>query len=424
MQYFFQKKEILPLVFFRILFGFLGFSEVLIYYYKYNYFHDYYINPSFHFKYWGFEWVPNISPGIFPYILILLCLSYVFIAFGFLYIFSSILSFILFAWIFFMESSSFLNHWYFYLLIHFLMIFFNANQKYSIDTYFKISKKSNSTYAYTYFMIQFQIFIAVFYSGIVKLNSDWLSGNTIETLYDFFKANDLMQLYKKMGGIYTEKIIAYGTIVMEIAFPWLLFYKKSRWIAFIVLSLFLLQNAYILHIGTFPYISIVCLSMFFVEISGKKNTKNTINFRNKIIGYLLGLYIIFQLVFPLKIFLYKDYVWQGYSKTNFSWNMFLGIPTGHISYLACDRKDNYIKIDPLNYGVTMAQKKKMIYNTQHITQFGKFLCHKYPDKKIFVNSFLSVNHRSLQPYFKPNVDLCNHIIENNPHIMEYKKNVK
>src|SRR5215211_2985752 len=56
MQRLFAPVDVASLVYFRIAFGLILFYEVLRYF-AYGWIRDYYIDPSFHFTYYGFDWI-------------------------------------------------------------------------------------------------------------------------------------------------------------------------------------------------------------------------------------------------------------------------------------------------------------------------------------------------------------------------------
>ncbi|MCB0583358.1 MAG: hypothetical protein KDD10_29025, partial [Phaeodactylibacter sp.] len=53
----FQPVDIASLVFFRVVFGILGFADVLNTYIYYHWMVDAYDPEKFRFRYYGFEWV-------------------------------------------------------------------------------------------------------------------------------------------------------------------------------------------------------------------------------------------------------------------------------------------------------------------------------------------------------------------------------
>jgi vitamin K-dependent gamma-carboxylase len=148
--------------------------------------------------------------------------------------------------------------------------------------------------------------------------------------FSYFKEDPLVKLYFSLFGKNTSLVISWITVILEIILPILLWFKRTRIIAFILLSLFLIQNAYLLQIGIFPYLSILCIILFFFlplnDFSFWINTRS-------LTKLLISIYITIQILLPMRVFLYKDYIWQGSQSSFFAWNMFLAMPEGHISYL-------------------------------------------------------------------------------------------
>ena len=54
----FQPVDIAPLVFFRVIFGILGFADMMGVWVYYHLYKGYFNPDNFQFKYMGFEWVP------------------------------------------------------------------------------------------------------------------------------------------------------------------------------------------------------------------------------------------------------------------------------------------------------------------------------------------------------------------------------
>ena len=100
-----------------------------------------YIEPQFHFKYYGFEWVRDL--GDYTYLIFIICIvSSIFITIGFKYRLSIIFFFLSFTYIELIDKTTYLNHYYFISSLSFLMIFLPANAYFSVDNIFrKISYK-------------------------------------------------------------------------------------------------------------------------------------------------------------------------------------------------------------------------------------------------------------------------------------------
>lgn len=276
------------------------------------------------------------------------------------------------------------------------------NKLWSLDVYLKIIKRDELIPGWNLELLKAQTFLMLFFSGIVKLNIDWLSGNTLDIFFSYFPENNLVLLYYDLFGKHTTSIIAWGTVLLEIILPILLYIRSTRYVAFTLLSLFLLQNSYILQIGIFPYLSMLCLSLFFIKYQAQQIQTGPFVITKQI---LIVFYLVVQICLPLRIFLKSDYLWTGTYQTQFAWNMFLAMPKGHIHYLVC-RQEECISVNPTDYGITLEQKKKMISNPLSIYQFGHFLCLNYPKHNVYVKSWLSINRRPLSPYYNTQIDIC------------------
>ncbi len=171
----FAPIDIASLVFFRIAFSAIMLWEVCRYYF-YGWIELFYIEPAFHFTYYGFGWV-RPWPGEWMYLHFLaLGVLAAFIALGFLYRLSAILFFLGFAYVFLLDQTNYLNHFYLISLISFLMIFIPAHRAFSVDAKCLPEIRSDTAPAWALWLLLTQLGIVYFYAGLAKLNGDWLLG--------------------------------------------------------------------------------------------------------------------------------------------------------------------------------------------------------------------------------------------------------
>ena len=129
----FRPVDISSIVFIRILFGLLLFLQVGSYLFS-GYIDQIWLEPDYHFKYYGFYWV-KVLPSNFMYALVAgVSVSAFFIAIGFLYRISTVIFFLGFSYLFLLEQSVYLNHYYFVILVSFILIFIPANRYFSLDS--------------------------------------------------------------------------------------------------------------------------------------------------------------------------------------------------------------------------------------------------------------------------------------------------
>src|SRR6476661_5165858 len=120
MERLFAPVDIGWLVFFRIAFGSIMMCEVWRYF-KEGWINRYYIDPQLHFTYYGFSWVqPWEGQGMYLHFGALGCLAFCIMA-GFCYRVAAALFFLGFTYVFRLDQTQFLNHFYMVCLISFLL---------------------------------------------------------------------------------------------------------------------------------------------------------------------------------------------------------------------------------------------------------------------------------------------------------------
>jgi hypothetical protein len=253
-----QKTKAAPLAVFRILFGLMMLVSVVRFWSK-GWIEKLYIEPAFFFSYYGFEWVKPL--GNYTYLLFIICgISAICISIGYRYTLSIIVFFLSFTYIELMDKTTYLNHYYFITVLSFFMIFLPASAYFSVD-----ARKKGSTQLvpqWTIDSIKLVLFIVYFYAGLAKLNSDWLVEAMplkiwLPSNYDLPIIGDLLQ---QEWAIY---VFSWSGAIYDLSIPFLLFWKRSRTIAFVLVVVFHVLTLVLFPIGMFPYIMIVSAMIFF-----------------------------------------------------------------------------------------------------------------------------------------------------------------
>ncbi len=279
--FFKEPISISQLVSFRILFGLLTFFSTLRFWYL-GWIEKHYIQPVFHFKYFGFEWVePLNSFGMYAVHIILLLAS-LGVTFGFLYRFSAVLLFLTFTYCQLINLTYYLNHYYFVSLMAFLLIFAPAHRFYSLDSILFVDKsekqsKNNKKNSFSklfsvspslsisrawILIFQLQLSITYFYAGLAKLNSEWLFDAMplkiwLPPHYDMPIFGFLMP-YE-----ITAYIFSWTGMLYDLLIPFALFYKKTRILAYVAVVGFHAMTGYLFQIGVFPVVMIALTLIFF-----------------------------------------------------------------------------------------------------------------------------------------------------------------
>lgn len=427
----FKQIDNTGLVIFRIIFGFLCFTEAVGAIYT-GWVKRVFIEPQFTFSFIGFEWLQPL-PGNGMYIYYgLMGLFGLMIMFGYKYIVGMVGFAILWAGCYLMQKSSYNNHYYLLMLLSGLMVFLPANRYASLDAKLNPEIKSISMPQWCKLIFVLQLLIVYSYASIAKWYPDWFDTDFIEILMKG-KAH-----YKLIGGLLQQKwlhyVLVYGGVLFDALVIPLLLYKPTRkWIFFISIF-FHLFNSFVFQIGIFPYLSLA-FSLFFFE----PETIQKIFLRRKPIYHgdevivpahknlyisIFIIYFLFQIGLPLRHHFIKDDVLWTEEGHRLSWRMMLRSRSGSTSYTVKDKNSGKsYKID-LDHFLTAKQKRSASSKPDVIWQFAqrlkKHFAENGQDVAVYVDSRVSINGGPYNTLIDPNVDLASapwHWVQHNEWIM-------
>ena len=387
-----------------------------------------YIEPSFFFSYFGFEWVQ--PPGEWTYLIFAVCgLSAIFISIGFKYRLAVITFFLSFTFIELMDKTTYLNHYYFISILSFLMIFLPANTYFSIDAARNAKLKAEFIPTWTIDVIKLLLFIVYFYAGLAKLNSDWLFQAMplkiwLPAKYSIPLLGDLLQQS------WIHFAFAWGGALYDLSIPFLLLFKRTRTFAFVLVVIFHILTRILFPIGMFPYIMIISALIFFdaglhtrildrISTFFKKdldafNNSVRYSFKNsttkKISIGIISVFFLFQLLFPFRYLLYPGELFWTEEGYRFSWRVMLIEKAGYANFKVVDpvtQKRFYV--DNTEF-LTRFQEKQMSTQPDFILEYAQHLEQHYQnqgieDPEIYVESFVALNGRRSASYIDPEIDL-------------------
>jgi hypothetical protein len=414
-----------PLAVFRILFGVLMLYSTARFVAE-GWVSKYYIEPIFHFKYFGFEFVKSL--GVFTYLLYaLIAVSAIGITLGYKYKWATITFFLSFTYGELIDKTYYLNHYYFISLISFLLIFIPANRFFSLDAYRKPDFAFNKIPRYNIFIIKLMLTIVYFYAGLAKLNSDWLI-NAMPLKIWLPSRYDLPLLGSFFQMEWVHYAMSWSGMLYDLLIPFLLFYKRTRLFAFMLVVVFHVLTRILFPIGVFPYVMIAASLIFFDALFHEKiinsfrkllklnNYPKSVTLtwkptlKNKAIVSLFVLFFSFQIVFPFRYMMYPDELFWTEEGYRFSWRVMLMEKGGYVQFKVVNPETgNWFYVDHHDF-LTDYQLKQMPIQADFILEFAHFLESHYKaqgikDPEIYVNSFISLNGRLSQRFIDPNIDL-------------------
>lgn len=398
----------------RFLLGFIVIAELLLYRFVRDDIDVFFLQPSFHFSYTGFEWIRHLDFIPINVTYWALILSLFLFSIGKFKKVSLPLTAILFGYFFLYERAAFLNHWYLIWLLFIVYAIAYPLQKTRL--YNETSDNPAKIYNIPFKLMQFLAVVVYFYSGLSKLNNDWILGYPMALLLPkYFGINSLSN---------TMVIIISNAITFfEISISILLLQtnNKVKNFAVIMCTIFHLLNLIFLPIGFFPVIMIILTLSFSTDFLNFLHRKIKLpiinNDTNK--AFTIGvfsrsiviLFVVAQLLIPLrKHYFYSQSIWDGRGQL-FSWSMFTRTIGGSLEYRVVNLTDsNEQLINLFDFGITEAQYSKMKRSSDYIYKFANHIkqSEKYKSKEIqiFVESTVSLNGRLAQLNIHPSYNFA------------------
>jgi hypothetical protein len=428
MNWFHAETSIAPLVVFRIIFGLMMFVSTLRFLLK-GWVDLLFIQPTNFFHYYGFQWVKPLGEVGMYTVFALLLISALFIALGLFYRWATILYFLLFTYVELIDSTNYLNHYYFISLIAFLLCLLPAHQSLSVDVCRKPSLELSKIPNWILGLLKFQLGAVYFFAGIAKLNYDWLFKAMPMSIWLQAKAH-----WPIVGTYFTEQWLAYSFswlgCIFDLTIVFFLLSKKWRFPAYIVLVFFHVITGIMFPIGMFPWIMILATLIFFPSEFHQKIIifiQSILKFKNreliapksvfshklkKDLGFsFLTIYVLVQLAMPFRCLLYPgNLFWteQGY---RFSWRVMLMEKAGTAFFYVTDPiTGNRGEVDNSQF-LSPTQEKMMATQPDLILQYAHIIKREVEQRGLknpIINAevYVTLNGSRSKLFIDPKVNLA------------------
>ena len=377
-----------------------------------------YLNVPFQFHYYGFEWVTLPSSSILYTLFIILILSSLGIAFGFFYRSSAIIYFLSFTYIELIDKTLYLNHYYFVSLVALLLIFCPANRALSIDSKINPSIASDTTSIIFPLAIKLQLSCVYFFAGLAKINSAWLIDAMPLRIWLPARGH-----YPIIGPLLTWEwspyIMSWSGMLYDLFIPFLLFWRRSRPIAYLAVVVFHAATWWLFNIGVFPWVMIVATLIFFDKegwqslakrFNQKIELKNSQSLKapSPLLSYTFLGFILIQAILP-----FRQYLYEGSSNWNekgfrFAWNVMRVEKTAYVEFLCVDPKTNKQWLEFPSNHLTLLQETQMSYQPDMLLEFAHYLEKKHNSNiEVYARVQVSLNGSQSMPLVDSKVDLTN-----------------
>lgn len=405
-----------PLISFRLIFGALMIFSAARFMYL-GWIEDHYLDPVFHFKYYGFEWVeplPAWALYALHYLMMASGLGIMFLR-GWAYRSAALSLFLSFSYLELIDLTYYLNHYYFVSLVSLLLVFAPAH----ISPFAPLGEQKIRRGAL--FILQAQIAIVYLYAGLAKINYDWL----IEALplRIWVPAHDQTPL---IGALFswpiTPYLFSWAGMLYDCLIVFFLLCRATRPWAYLSVIIFHSLTGLMFQIGVFPLVMIGAASLFFSPQWHQKFIRFFIPERSSIAQltpqplatqwrhYALTVYLLFQLLFPWRYLLYPGNVFWTEEGYRFSWRVMLMEKAGTASFYVKDRATGREGIVNNRDFLNPHQEKQMAMQPDMILQFAHFLGEHYAaqgltEPEVRAEVYVSLNARPSRLLIDPQRDL-------------------
>lgn len=404
----------------RIAYGALMVWEVWRYW-RAGWITEYFVTPTFFFRYAGFEWLPAPSPAAVYWLWGLMAAAAAGVALGLWYRVSAAVLTLVFTYFFLLDASNYLNHFYLICLLGGLLTFVPAHRIWSLDAW-RRSRREQTVPAWTVWLFRFQVGVPYFFGGVAKLERDWLLGIPMRDML-------LPKMHLPIVGPYllewwVADVFAFGGLLFDLLIVPFLVWKRTRVPAFIVCVLFHLTNKLLLNIGIFPWMMIGATTIFFEpdwprrlpwigrrRAAGPNASPPLVwTTSRRCVVAALAAWVLVQTALPLRHYFYAGSTSWTEIGHRFSWRMKLRTKEAIVLfYLVDPRTGEAVPFDASPY-VTRRQIGEMSQHPDMILQFGRFLGEQldavgYGQHEVRAEAWCSLNGRDPQLLIDPAVDL-------------------
>ena len=418
----YTPSDIASLIFFRICFGALGVWEVIRFFYH-GWVEHLYAKAPFHFKYEYFTWVEAWPGNGMHFHFLVVGVAAFFICIGLFYRISAVIFFLGYTYIFLVERALYNNHYYLICLLGFFLILMPLNQNFSVDTLIWPSIRKNYVSSFWIWIIRFQMSIVYIYGGFAKFDQDWLNGMAPRALIRIGAYET--PIFNIIDYPIINLFYAWSGLIFDLFIPFFLIYSRTRIYAFFAALIFHVHNIFIFNIGIFPYMAITLTLMYFptdfpkrfleflkisTKIFEKAETSTHGNRPNFFIRLLVGVYFLWQLIFPFRHLTNPGWTAWHQEGHLFAWRMMLVQKNVQMLFEVKNPDTGETRYaDPDDY-LNVPQKLKLARNPDMILQYAHYIRDLVIKNAGFTPELLAtikvgINGREYRYLLKPNLDL-------------------
>lgn len=435
-----RRIDLAWLAAFRVLFG-LTLAVSMLRFVAYGWVERLFVQPRFHFKYWGFHWVEPLSgPAMHTLFLVLAALAFAMAA-GAAFRLCAPLFALGLSYVQLIDVSTYLNHYYLAALLAWMLAFSPAHRTASVDAWVlgklrrdgqHVPRRSQGVAAGWLYLFRMQVAVVYVFAGLAKLQTDWLlhaqplgiwlgASTDLPLLGPLLTLEGVPLLFSWCGFLFDT------TIVLWLSWP------RTRAPAYVLLLAFHVLTRLLFPIGMFPWIMTLSALVFFdpdwprrcaAWLSRLRRTPGADKAPRAVVQAhpearpstrrlalaLGGVYCLVQLLLPMRSVLYGGNVLWHEQGLRFSWRVMLRAKGGSTTFIVRNKRSGEVwHIAPGVY-LTPLQESEMSSQPDLILQLAH---HIHADLarqgrgpvEVFAETRVALNGRRAVPLIDASVDL-------------------
>ena len=412
-QQLFHSFDIRSLAALRMAFGlwlFIDFSGMMII----GYVQEAYVDAQVHFPFYGFEWITPLPAWGMYSLFSLLSLAALCVLIG--YRTRLALSIFLLGqiYVFMLDIPYTLNKFYLFILLAFAFIFLPSDRHWSLTAKRKPDLKLEYSPRWNLFIFQFMLGLIYTYSGISKINPDWMQNG--QPLASFLPHKWPFKLLSDDIKPQLFVLLSYGGMCFDLTITWILSWKRTRGLGHIVQATFHLFNFTFLGVGSLSIFMIIFTLILFPPkwlrryLFQAPATQEVAVVQPGVKPALIAFALV-MLLLPHRHYLIDNNVNWTEKGHRFSWRLMTRTKGGSASYFIVE--DNQTNqawgVNPREY-LTPRQFRKMSAETDLVIVFAHWVEQEWAKKgfeDVKVRGIINtrLNGRKAQPLIDPELDL-------------------
>ncbi|HEX9619736.1 MAG TPA: HTTM domain-containing protein [Polyangiaceae bacterium] len=445
------------LVAFRVLFG-VAMSASLLRFIAYGWVERFFVQPRFHFKYWGFEWVRAAPPDVMHALFWVLAGLALCVAAGFLFRVAASLFVIGFAYLQLVDLTNYLNHYYLASLLGLLLAVSPAHRSCSVDALFRQRRQRErragpeGVAAAWLYLFRFQVGVVYVFAGLAKLNADWLLH--AQPLGIWLAARTDLPLLGPLFALpWAPHAMSWAGFLFDTSIVAWLLWSKTRAFAYVAVMAFHVVTRLLFPIGMFPVIMTLSALVFFSPAWPRRWTEWLVRRRasgarakreapssggagrggpaasgdvlparrvdvlaapgtRRVAALALaGAYCLCQLALPLRFLFYSGNVRWDEQGMRFSWRVMVREKNGSVTFVVRnERSGRVFHVSPRHY-LTPLQEREMAGQPDLILQLSHHIRDDFARRglgpvEVRADALVSLNGRPIAPLIDPDADLA------------------